>query len=371
MRHGRSFVLHGVLGALAATAACSGGGPSGLPAPGPAPVHVARAETRDIPIQIRAIGTVEAYSSVEVRAQIGGVLQHVRLQRGQWVEPGEVLFEIDDRPFRAALSAAEAALARDRVLAGNARQEVARYKDLVEKDYVTKEQYDSIIANADALEASVRAEEAAVENARLQLQYCTITSPIAGRAGDVLVHAGNVVKANADDPMAVLLQTRPILVSFAVPERHLSNLRARSREGALEVTARPADGAVDDPVSESRLTFVDNTVDPSTGTITLKATFRNAEERLWPGQFVDVVVTLGHESGAVVVPSAAVQRGQDGSFVYVVKEDQTVELRPVDTGREVDSLTVVTRGVASGEVVVTDGQLRLTPGAKVEIRSAA
>ncbi len=369
MRHGRSFVPAGVLAALALTAGCSGAGPSGPPPSLPAPVDVGKAETRDIPIQIRAIGTVEAYSSVEVRSQVGGVLLRVGLRRGQWVKPGDVLFEIDARPFRAALDAAEAQLARDRALARNARQDVARYEDLVAKDYVTKEQYDAIAANADALEASVKADEAAVENARLQLQYCTISSPIAGRAGDVLVHTGNVVKAN-DVPMAVLLQTRPILVSFAVPERHLSSIRARAAGASLAVAARPADGPEGEPASEGGLTFVDNTVDPATGTIALKATFKNADERLWPGQFVDVVLTLGHETGAVVVPSAAVQRGQEGSFVYVVKEDRTVELRPVDTGREVDSLTVVTRGVASGETVVTDGQLRLTPGAKVEIRSA-
>lgn len=372
MRHGRPShppLVVAALAVLVLTAACSGGGPSGPPPSAPPPVEVAQAETREIPIQIRAIGAVEAYATVEVRAQVGGVLERVGLERGQAVRPGDVLFEIDDRPFQAALSAAEARLARDRALARNARQDVTRYKDLVEKDYVTREQYDAIMANAEALEASVAADEAAVDNARLELAYCTIASPIAGRAGDVLVHAGNVVKANADNPLAVLLQTRPILVSFAVPERHLSTIRARFAGERLAVTARPPDGNPGDAASEGRLTFIDNTVDPGTGTIGLKATFPNTDERLWPGQFVDVVLTLGQEAGVVVVPTPAVQRGQEGTFVYVLKEDRTVELRPVQAEREFNGFTVVTQGVAAGETVVTDGQLRLVPGVKVETRS--
>jgi multidrug efflux system membrane fusion protein len=348
--------------------ACSSGGQAGPPAPPPAPVTVATVERETVPIEIRAIGRVEAYTSVEVRSQVGGELVEVHLRRGQQVHPGDVLFEIDERPYRAALAEAEARLARDRALAKNARQDVTRYAQLVEKDYVTKEQYDSIVARADSLEATVEADKADVERAKLDLEYCTVRAPIEARAGDVLVHEGNVVKANSDQPLVVLLQTQPILVTFAVPERELATIRARAAGSELEVSALPS-GAKQ--ASGGSLAFIDNTVDVSTGTILLKGAFENAGETLWPGQFVDVVLELGEEPDATVVPTPAVQRGQEGRFVFVVNDDQTVEKRPVEVVREIDSRTVVSGGLEPGETVVTDGQLRLVPGAQVEIREGS
>jgi len=354
-----------VLAASLLALSCSGGAGTGPPQAAPPPVTVAKVERRSVPIEVRAIGTVEASASVEVRSQVGGELTRVRLRRGQAVRRGDVLFEIDPRPYRAALAEAEAALARDRALAKNARQDVTRYRDLVDKDYVTKEQYDAIVAKADSLDATVQADEADVERARLDLDYCTIASPIDGRAGDVLVHEGNVVKANSDNPLVVLLRTHPILVSFAVPERELSRVRARSASAPLDVRALPpgADGP-----ARGKLTFIDNAVDPSTGTIVLKASFPNGDDTLWPGQFVDTVLLLGEEAEATVVPTQAVQRSQEGTFVFVVAEDHTVATRPVEVRREIDSLAVIASGVEPGETVVTDGQLRLVPGAKVEIR---
>ncbi len=356
----------GVLGVGLLAVSCSGSGEAGPPQSAPPPVTVATVERRSVPIEIRAIGRVEASASIEVRSQVGGELVTVQLRRGQAVRQGDVMFEIDPRPYRAALAEAEAALARDRALARNARQDVARYRDLVDKDYVTKEQYDAIVARADSLDATVEADRAELERARLDLDYCTIASPIDARAGDVLVHEGNIVKANADNPLVVLLRTHPILVSFAVPERELSRIRASAAGASLDVAARPP-GA--EAPSLGKLTFIDNAVDPSTGTIVLKASFENADDALWPGQFVDTVLELGEEPDATVVPTQAVQRGQAGTFVFVVAEDRTVDTRPVEVRRELDSLTVVSSGLEPGETVVTDGQLRLVPGAKVEIRS--
>jgi multidrug efflux system membrane fusion protein len=372
MRRSRSrLALSCILAAAVAgvPVACSGGGATAPRGFGPAPVTVASVEHKAIPVELHAIGDVEASSAVEVRAQVGGVLETVHFERGQAVRKGDPLLDIDPRPYGAALAEAEAVLARDRVLLKNAKQEVDRYAELVKKDYVTREQYDQIEANAAALESTIKADEAAVESARLQLGYCSIRSPIAGRAGDVLLHAGNVVKANSDNPLVVLLQTQPILVSFSVPEGNLDAIRRRAAEGAIQVEAHPTSGGAD--ASRGTLTFIDNTVDKATGTILLKATFVNRDDALWPGEFVDVVLVLSTQSDAVVVPSQAVQRGQQGTFVFVVKEDSTVESRPVDVDREFGPDSVIASGLTPGETVVTEGQLRLVPGSKVEIKGAS
>jgi multidrug efflux system membrane fusion protein len=246
-------------------------------------------------------------------------------------------------------------------------EDVKRYTELVRKDYVTREQYDAARSNAAATTASTRADEAAVQNARLNLSYCTVTAPITGRTGSVLVNVGNQVKGNDDKPLVVLNQIQPIYVSFAVPESSLALIRQRARPGeALKVTASVAGNAAS--ARQGSLTFMDNTVDPTTGTILLKATFANQDEALWPGEYVDVVLTLAHEPGSIVVPTQAVQTGQSGQFVWVVKNDLTVESRPVTVRRTHGALTVVARGLQPGEKVVTDGQLRLAPGARVEIK---
>jgi membrane fusion protein, multidrug efflux system len=321
-------------------AACSGdkGGPAAQPKAQQeaVPVTVGTVVRKTVPVEIEAVGKVEAVSTVEVLARVGGQLTGVHFTEGQEVRKGQLLFTLDPRPYQAAVAQAEAALARDRALAANSAADLRRYGDLVQKEYVTREQYDQIAANSASLEATVNADRAAVEAARLQLGYCQIHAPISGRTGSLLVHQGNLVKANDNQPLVVIHQIQPIYVSFAVGE-----------QGALS--------------------FVDNQIDQNTGTILLKATFPNDHRSLWPGQFTKVRMILAQQE-AVVVPSQAVQNGQQGQFVFVVKADQTVESRPVQVARTVGGDAVVTTGLAPGETVVTDGQLRLAPGVKVKTR---
>jgi multidrug efflux system membrane fusion protein len=333
------------------------------------PVTVGTAARQDVPVEVRAIGHVEPYSTVSLKARVGGEVTKVGFKDGQDVKKGELLFQIDPRPYEATLAQARAQLERDRAVAKNAEEVSKRYAGLVQKDYVTKEQYDSTRSNAAAAMATVNADEAAVENARLQLSYCAVTAPISARAGSVLVYPGNQVKGNDDKPLVVLNQIQPVYVSFAVPESTLAAIRqhARPRQN-LSVTASPSGNPALTQTGE--LTFLDNTVDPTTGTILLKATFSNQNEALWPGEYVDVVLKLATEPGAIVVPSQAVQTGQAGQYVYVVKNDLTVESRPVTVSRTHGSLAIVSNGLQAGERVVTDGQLRLAPGAKVEIKQA-
>jgi len=333
------------------------------------PVTVGTAARQDVPIEVRAIGHVEPYSTVSLKARVGGEVTRVGFKDGQDVKKGELLFQIDPRPYEATLAQARAQLERDRAVAKNAEEASKRYAGLVQKDYVTKEQYDSTRSNAAAAMATVKADEAAVENARLQLSYCAVTAPISARAGSVLVYPGNQVKGNDDKPLVVLNQIQPVYISFAVPESSLAAIRQHARPGQnLSVTASPSGNPANTQTGE--LTFLDNTVDPTTGTILLKATFSNQNEALWPGEYVDVVLKLATEPGAIVVPSQAVQTGQAGQYVYVVKSDLTVESRPVKVSRTHGSLAIVSNGLQAGERVVTDGQLRLAPGAKVEIKQA-
>lgn len=389
-------------------------------APPAVPVGVAEVARRTVPVAVTSVGTVQPYTTVGVKPQVPGQIEQVHFTEGKEVRRGDLLFTIDPRPLQAALRQSEANLARDtaqlrqaEAAVGQRRAEVTqaranlerdvtqmenarvqeqRYRTLIEQGMIAREQYDQVRTNFAALEATVRADQAAVENAqaaaraaeatvdnaraaikadeamldaaRLQLGFTAIHAPMDGRTGNLLVQAGNVVKVGDDTPLVVINQVRPIYVSFAVPEQHLADINAYRARGALQVEAL-VDGGKRTAVGT--LAFVNNTVDPATGTIQLKATFPNADDVLWPGQFVDVSLTLTRES-AVVIPAAAVQAGQRGSFVFVVKPDLTVESRPVKVGRRVPPDVVVEDGLGPGERVVTDGQLRLVPGARVDIK---
>lgn len=318
-----------------------------------------------MPVEVRGIGAVEAYSTVAVKAQVAGQLRAVHFREGQDVRTGDLLFTLDRRPFEAALREAEANLARDIAQAENARAQARRYQKLREEGVAAEEQAEQFQTAAEAAEAAVQADRAAVERAKLNLDYCTISSPIDGRTGRLMVHPGNLVKASDDPALVVINQINPIYVSFSLPEQHLADLKKYMGARALGAQA----SGRDDPrqSEQGSVSFVDNTVDTATGTIRLKATFANPQKRLWPGQFVDVVLTLTEEPDALVVPAAALQNSQTGDFVYVVKADDTVESRPVVAGRTVQGLTLVQKGLQPGERVVTDGQLRLFPGAKVKV----
>ena len=329
------------------------------------PVKIGDVIQQNVPLQIDAIGNVEAYNTVSVKAMIGGEVIGVHFKEGQDVRQGDLLFQIDPRPYDAALKQAEGALARDVAQAKNAEEQAKRYEILVQKDYVSKDQYDQLRANADALAAAVQADKANVENSRVQLTYCTIRSPIDGRVGSVLINKGNVIKAN-DLVMVTINKIMPIYVTFSIPEQNLSDIKKYMAAGSLKVEAiipgdekRPAQGV---------LTFINNAVDTATGTIQLKGTFKNKDKRLWPGQFVNVIVTLTMQRNAVVMPSAALQAGQQGQYVFVVKPDFTVESRPVTVARTFGDFAVIAQGVNPGEKVVTDGQLNLVPGTRVELK---
>ena len=343
------------------------------------PVLAIKVEKRDIPVEISAIGNVEALQSVAVQARVAGEIQSVAFREGQDVKPGDLLFTIDPRPYQAALAEAQARLERDRALAKNSEETAARYGDLVKKEYVTPEQYEQMRAAAEAARATARADEAAVENARLSLSYTRIVAPIAGRTGSIQIHQGNMLRPNDDRTLVTINQIHPIAVTFTVPEAAFDPIRRAQAESKLSVVARPsrgptepdaAGGGSEGPETGS-LSFVDNTVDRATGTVRLKATFANASGALWPGRFVDVVLTLAHDPGALVVPAEAIQTGQQGSYVFVVKADSTVESRPVTVGRRQGNRVVIAKGLSADERVVTDGQMRLAPGTKVEVKPSA
>ena len=329
------------------------------------PVTVAKVEQKDVPRQIRAIGNVLPVSTVAVRALVGGELTRVWFKEGDDVRKGQMLFTIDPRPYEAALAQAQANLARDEANLKNAQAEAARYADLVKKDYVTKEEYDRYTSGEEAAKAVVAADRAAIQTAQLQVSYCNIASPIDGRTGSLMVHAGNIVRANDTTPLLVINQVTPVYVQFSIPESELGDLRARGF--GVPVTALPQGGGT--PIASGKLTFIDNAVDTTTGTINLKALFGNKDRALWPGQFVTVAVTLQDRPNAVVVPTQAVQTGQRGQYVYVVKPDSSVEMRPVNVAEAVNQQTVVSSGVSPGETVVTDGQLKLTPKSHVDVKN--
>jgi len=333
----------------------------------PVPVTAGTVIQKTVPIQLRTIGNVEAYSTVSVKSQIGGVLTRVHFREGQDVSKGAFLFTIDPRPYEAALKQAEANLAKNNAQLAHARKEAQRYAELVKKGYVAQEQYDQISTNAASFEATVNADMAVVENARLQLKYCSIYSPISGRTGNLMANEGNLIKANADTAMVVINQVQPIYVSFTVPEQYLGEIKKYMSSGRLNVAL--VIGKDENYQESGVVTFVDNAVDAATGTIQLKATFANRQRFLWPGQFITAVMTLTTKPNAIVVPSQAIQTGQEGLYVFVIKADLTVEGRPVIAGITRDGETVIEKGLQPGEQVVTDGQLRLVPGAKVEIKN--
>lgn len=354
----------------------------------PVPVSVGSVVQESVPIEVRAVGNVEPYSSVQVKAQVGGPLLSVKFTEGANVNKGDLLFEIDPRPFREALRQAEAAVTKDqaqlrmaeanlgrsRAQLKNAQAEAARFEQLSKEGISTRMQEDQVRTAAEVAEQTLRSDEAsiegiraalesdraAVEQAKLNLGYCEIRSPISGRAGNVLLNPGNLVKANDDSPLVIINQIAPIFVTFGVPERYLSTIsRQHSRRKlAVEVAADKA------ATVRGALAVIDNAVDRNTGTIRLKALFDNRQNQLWPGQFVNAVLTVDTQT-ATVIPAEAVQAGQQGPFVYIVKPDQTVEPRPITAGQTVAGKVIVEQGLASGETVVTDGQSRLFPGAKI------
>lgn len=343
------------------------GGRGGGGAGAAVPVATAVVAQKSVPIDISIIGTAEPYSTVSVRAQITGELTSVNFKEGDDVRKGQVLFTLDRRPLEGALAQAQANLDRDLAQAANAKSQAQRYQDLANRGIATKEQVETSRTSATALDATVDADRAAVENAKVQLQYATISAPIAGRTGALMVHAGNLVRANDTTPLVVINQVAPINVTFSIPEARLPELKRYMAAGSLKVAARPPND--DRPPALGRISFVDNQVDPSTGTIRVKGSFGNEDRRLWPGQFINVVVTLTTDPSAIVVPTTAVQAGQQGTYVFIVKADQTAEMRPVKVARTVADESVIQQGLTPGETVVTDGQLRLVPGSRVSIKS--
>jgi multidrug efflux system membrane fusion protein len=371
-----------------------GGGRRGMG--GDVPVMVATAKERDVPVEIQVIGNVEAYSTITVKAQVGGLLTNVFFHEGDFVKKGEKLFTIDKRPLEAAYNQALANIARDQASLGQAQANLARdeaqakyqdtqakrYAELTKSGVISRDQSEQLRASADAMAQAVNADKAAIqsaqaaigastataENSKVQLGFTDIYSPIDGRTGNLTVKLGNVVMANSMDLMTINA-VEPIYVTFSVPEAQLPDVKKYLAQGKLAVRARPQDVETADEETGS-LTFIDNTVDVTTGTIKLKGTFPNTDHKLWPGQFVRVTLRLTTQKNAVVVPNEAVQTGQTGSFVYVVKPDRIVEYRTVTTGARVDQDMVVD-GLEAGETVVTEGQLRLAPGSKVSVKDGS
>jgi len=345
---------------------CSSGKTEKRPAP-EIPVSVGVAALKNIPFQIRSIGNVEAYNTVSVKALVNGEIIGVHFKEGQYVNKRDLLFRIDPRPFQAALKQAEANLARDRALAKKANEDVERYAFLIKKGYVARQEYDQVVSNAEALNATAKADVAVVDTNRLQLEYSEIRSPINGQVGNTVVNAGNIVKAN-DIALVGINQINPIYVTLTAPEAYLSEIKKYMAAGKLKIRAT-IPGQNQNPET-GVLASIDNAVDKATGTIRLKGTFENTDRRLWPGQFVNVVLDLYVQNDVVVVPTQAVLSGQAGPFLYVVKNDKTVEMRPVKVTRAFDGETIIAQGVKPGEQVVTDGQLLLTTGSKVQIKPA-
>jgi multidrug efflux system membrane fusion protein len=328
----------------------------------PPPVIVAAAERKTVPLTVRAIGNVEPIESVAIRSRVDGQITGVHVRDGRDVRKGQLLFELDPRFLAAQLRQLEATLARNQALLANAVSTEKRQSELLAQGFVSQEAYSQTRSNRDAAQAAVEADRAAVESARIQLSYTKIYAPISGRAGRVMLPAGNTVQAN-DTTLVVINQLAPIYVSFAVPERHLSEIQRYLGRSKLEVRATPQQAA--DVVAVGQMAFIDNAVDPQTGTIKLRASFANQGYQLWPGQFVSVALTLDRQEGALVVPPEAVQNGPRGQYVFVVKADETAEVRQVKIDRTEGRDTVIAEGLQDGERVIVSGQLRVVPGGKV------
>jgi membrane fusion protein, multidrug efflux system len=329
------------------------------------PVSVAQVGLKTVPVRLRAIGNVEPFTTVAVKARIDGQIVAVHFKEGDEVHKGDVLFEIDRRPLEAQLRQAQANLLKDRALLDHANEQDKRYKELLEKKFVSPDAYAQIRTNKETAAAQASADDAAIQSARLQLEYCTIRSPITGYAGKIQIQEGNLVKANDTISLVVLNQVVPINASFSVPEQSLAAVRKYQADGELQVTAQVPNSGL--PPVPGKLSFIDNSTDATTGTIKLKAEFANRDKALWPGQFVDVVLTLTHQDDAVVVPPTAIQNGPNGQYVFVVMPDRTVELRDVKVSRSEGDFSIVASGVKPGDTVVTVGQLRLAPGTKIAI----
>jgi multidrug efflux system membrane fusion protein len=359
-------------------------------------VVTANASVKNVPVEVQVIGNVEAYSTISVKAQVTGQLTSVHFQEGDYVKKNALLFEIDPRPLEAALNQTQAQLSKDEALMKQAEANLARdaasaryqesqanrYTELQKSGIISKDQAEQIRANADAVQqavaadkaaiesskASIGASRAAVDNAKVQLSYTKIYSPIDGRTGNLTVKMGNVVMANSME-LVTINEVEPIYVTFSVPEAQLPAIKRYMGSSKLPVRAQPQDDSAEPETG--LLTFVDNTVDTTTGTIKLKGTFTNHDHKLWPGEFVRVTLRLTTQQNAVVVPNAAVQTGQNGSFIYVVKSDKTVDARTITTGARVNEDIVVTSGLETGETVVTEGQLRLAPGSRITLRDTS
>ena len=364
----RVWLIAAIVVAVAIAAAILTRFPSGSRAAapkGPSAVTVTTAPVvvKNVPFRLYAIGNVEPVTSVAVRARVDGEIVAVRFKEGDPVRKGAILFELDSRPFRAALDQAQANLAKDSAQLERANGQDARYQDLLRQKFISPDAYEQVKATAQSAAATVRGDKAVVETAELQLGFCTIRSPLDGIAGRIQIQQGNLVRANDTNPLVTVNQIIPINVSFAVPEQNIDDIRRHQAAGDLIVQAQPPGGA-SKPVS-GRLGFIDNTADVSTGTIKLKAEFPNTGIELWPGQFVTVALTLYEQKDAIVAPSGAIQNGPNGQYVFVVRNDMTVEMRDIKVARAEGNETVVAGGLKPGERVVTIGQLRLAPGVRV------
>jgi multidrug efflux system membrane fusion protein len=333
------------------------------------PVTVVRVVQETVPVRLNAIGNVEAYSTVQVKSRVDGQITNVNVREGAPVKKGDVLFRIDVRPFEAALRQAEANALRDVAARDHARSQEKRYQELLDKNFISKDAYAQIRTNAATAEATAKASQAALENARLNLEYCTIRSALEGYVGRVLLQAGNMVRANDVNPLLVINQVRPIYVNFAVPEQNLPEVRQYMPKGPLAVDVIPAEPSA--PRPSGRLIFIDNAVDPSTGTIRLRAQFDNADAALWPGQFVNVTLRLYEQLDALVVPSTAVQTGPEGQYVYVVSPEMVADVRRIAVQRTDGERSIIAKGLAKDELVVVRGQLRLAPKTRVQIAKPA
>ena len=329
------------------------------------PVTTSPVMLKTVPVRLSAIGNVEPYTTVAVKARVDGQIVSVHFKEGDEVRQGAVLFEIDPRPFAAALKQSQANLLKDKALLDRAVEQDKRYKELLEKNFISPDAYAQVRTNAETAKATVAADEAAIDGAKLSLEYCTIRSPVTGYAGRIQIQQGNLVKANDTNPLVTINQVVPIYVSFSVPEQNISDVRKYQADGELRVQVNLAN-STRAPIA-GRLASLDNTADMTTGTIRLRAEFPNTDKSLWPGQFVNVVLTLYDQKNAIVTPSAAVQSGPNGQYVFVVKPDLTAELRNIKIARAEGDDSVVASGLQPGEQVVTVGQVRLAPGTKVSV----
>jgi membrane fusion protein, multidrug efflux system len=333
------------------------------------PVTAGTVATQDVPVFLNGIGTVQAYNMVAIKSRVDGQIVKVDFREGQEVKEGEPLFQIDPRPFQAALDQAMAQKEKDEAQLAGAQADLTRYAQLVPSGFQTKQSYDQQKAQVGQLQAAIKADEALIETARLNLGYTDIRAPISGRLGMRLVDIGNIVHGNDATGLVTITQTKPIFVSFTLPQEHLHKIHEKQATGELRVVAYGGDNKT--KLAEGKLTVIDNTVDQATGTIHLKATFPNDDERLWPGEFVNARLILSVRKGVPTVPAQTVQDGPNGNYAYVIKEDGTVERRPVDVASVQDGIAVIAKGLSPGENVVIEGQYRLTNGARVKATAPA